>query len=171
VQQFTSAAAATRGSTRRTSRSPRPVVAKLGWGWASAGVTTYRLRTTPNNRAWCGRGALHWGDGHHKMSDLGGVGEAVHSRVKSSEQVCQHWRRMVRAGLLEKLMTKTRKSGSHEAAMLADSDIVSNTKSTAASDCSLRDAELAGVSGGRVTPGGGFPLGVVYKPGVTIKTR
>ena len=78
---------------------------------------------------------------------------------------------IVLAGSLEKLMTKTRKSGSHEAAMLSDSDIVPNTKSTAGSDCSLRDAELAGVSGGRVIPGGGFPLGVVYKPGVTIKTR
>jgi hypothetical protein len=79
---------------------------------------------------------------------------------------------MVRAELLEKLMTKTRKSGSHEPAMLSDSDIVSNRKSTGASGGSLSDAELTAVSGGRIVtpttphtpPGGGFPIGVIYKP-------
>ena len=52
---------------------------------------------------------------------------------------------------MEKLMTKTRKNDSHEPAILSDSDIVSNAKSTGASVGSLRDAELTGVSGGWFT--------------------
>ena len=73
---------------------------------------------------------------------------------------------MVRAELPEKLMTKADKSGSHEPTMLSDTDIVS--KSIGASVRSLSDAELTAVSGGvntqTKTPGGGFPIGVIYKP-------
>jgi hypothetical protein len=67
-------------------------------------------------------------------------------------------------------MTRTRKDGSHEPAMLSDSDIVSNTKSTGASVRSLSDAELPAVSGGwayygwPAAGGGGFPIGRIYKP-------
>jgi hypothetical protein len=80
---------------------------------------------------------------------------------------------------MEKLMTKTRKEGSHEPATLSDLDIVSNTKSTRASTCSneLRNADLDIVTGGRVNtpiakiPGGTFPLGRVYVPTINIKTK
>jgi hypothetical protein len=67
--------------------------------------------------------------------------------------------------------TLTCQNGSHEPAMLSDSDIVSNAKSTGASAPSLSDAELTAVSGGWFywpwqthTPGGGFPIGRIYKP-------
>jgi hypothetical protein len=62
-------------------------------------------------------------------------------------------------------MTRTRKNSLHEPAMLSDSDIVSNTKSTGASIRSneLRDADLTVVTGGMF----GFPLGVIYRPGTS----
>jgi hypothetical protein len=65
-----------------------------------------------------------------------------------------------------------RKNGSHEPAMLSDSDIVSNTKSHGASPHSneLRDADLTVVTGGNIH-GGGFPIGVIYRPGPLVKTR
>jgi hypothetical protein len=63
---------------------------------------------------------------------------------------------------MEKIMSKTNDT----------SNLVTfenhDTKSTAASDGSLRDAELTDVSGGR---GAGFPIGQVYRPVITIKTR
>lgn len=81
--------------------------------------------------------------------------------------------------LLEKLMTNTRKCGSHEPAMLSDSDIVSNTKSTAASGGSLSDAALTAVSGGwwyygmpdSESRNDGFPIGRIYKPVMTAGNR
>lgn len=65
---------------------------------------------------------------------------------------------------------KLTKDASNEPAMLSDSDIVSNTKSTGASICSnkLRDADLDVVTGGA---GGNFPLGRIYVPTISIKTR
>jgi hypothetical protein len=73
---------------------------------------------------------------------------------------------------MEKIMTRTRKNSLHEPAMLSDSDIVSNTKSTGASICSngIRDADLTVVTGGNIH-GGGFPIGVIYRPGPLVKTR
>jgi hypothetical protein len=61
---------------------------------------------------------------------------------------------------MEKMMSKT--NDTSNLATLEDQD----AKSTAASDCSLRDAELTDVSGGRVYTGGGFPIGQVYRPTV-----
>jgi hypothetical protein len=58
-------------------------------------------------------------------------------------------------------------NGSHEPATLSDSDIISSTTSTRA----LRDADLSAVTGGATASGGGFPLGRIYVPTITIKTR
>jgi len=66
---------------------------------------------------------------------------------------------------MEKIMSKTKDTS--RPAAFEDHD----RKSAAAADGSLRDAELTDVSGGRSFPGGGFPLGQVYRPGNTIKTR
>ena len=62
-------------------------------------------------------------------------------------------------------------NGSREPAMLSDSDIVTNTKSTGASIRELQNADLNVVTGGtfvenhhRPPPGGGFPIGVIYRP-------
>jgi hypothetical protein len=74
----------------------------------------------------------------------------------------------------ERFMTgKLTKNASREPATLSDSDIVSNTKSTGASICSngVRDADLTVVTGGSKVSGGGFPIGVIYRPGPDIKTR
>ena len=71
----------------------------------------------------------------------------------------------------------TCQNGSHEPATLSDSDIVSSARSTGASIRELRDAELTVVTGGRINtpithvPGGGFPLGRIYVPTITIKNR
>ena len=62
----------------------------------------------------------------------------------------------------------TCQNGSHELAMLSDSDIVSNTKTTGASIRELRDAELTVVSGAKI-PGGTFPLGRIYVPTIRIR--
>jgi hypothetical protein len=64
-------------------------------------------------------------------------------------------------------------NASDEPATLSDSDIVSNTKSTGALISSLRDADLDVVTGGWLAcagwyakiPGGGFPIGRIYRPG------
>jgi hypothetical protein len=67
----------------------------------------------------------------------------------------------------------TGKNGSHEPTTLSDSDIVSSTRSTRVSIRSneLPDADLTVVTGGNKSiPGGGFPLGTVYRPG-SIHTR
>ncbi len=65
----------------------------------------------------------------------------------------------------------TCQNGSHEPATLSDSDIVSSARSTGASIRELRDADLSVVTGARGVPGGGFPLGRIYVPVPTIKTR
>jgi hypothetical protein len=67
---------------------------------------------------------------------------------------------MVRAAWMEKIMSKTKDTS--RLATFEDHDM----KSTAASDCSLQDAELTDLSGGRVYTGGGFPIGQVYRPTV-----
>jgi hypothetical protein len=59
---------------------------------------------------------------------------------------------------MEQIMSKTNETS--KLAVLEDHD----TKSTAASNCSLRDAELTDVSGGSVATGH-FPIGYVYRPG------
>jgi hypothetical protein len=66
-----------------------------------------------------------------------------------------------------------RENGSHELAMLSDSDIASNTQSHRASIDELRDADLTVVTGGWIPhfPGGGFPIGRIYKPVLVISTR
>jgi hypothetical protein len=66
----------------------------------------------------------------------------------------------------------TCQNGSQEQAILSDSDMVSSTKSTGASNRSneLRDADLDVVTGGTV-PKGGFPIGQIYRPTIDIKTR
>jgi hypothetical protein len=75
---------------------------------------------------------------------------------------------------MERLMTGKliRKNASHEPATLSDSDIVSSTRFTGASIRSneLRDADLTVVTGGS-KPGGGFPIGQIYRPDIHIRTR
>jgi len=66
---------------------------------------------------------------------------------------------------MEKIMTKT--NDTSNIATFEDHDM----KSTAASDSWLRDAELTNVSGGQVQHAGGFPIGQVYRPTISVKTR
>ena len=46
-------------------------------------------------------------DGHHEMSDPGADSELGHGSGKSVGPVYSHQRRMIRAGLMEKIMSKT----------------------------------------------------------------
>jgi hypothetical protein len=72
-------------------------------------------------------------DGHHEMSDLAAAGELVHRGGEGTKPVWVHRRWMVRAGLREKIMSKTMRN--------SESRQVRETRE-------LRDDELALVNGG-----------------------
>jgi hypothetical protein len=57
------------------------------------------------------------------MSDLGAASEPVHSGSESVEPVWPHRRRIVRAGLMEKIMSKSNDSSKLDHDTLADSEL------------------------------------------------
>jgi hypothetical protein len=76
-------------------------------------------------------------DGHHKMFDLGDVGEPRHSAAESVAPVWSHQRRMVRRCLMENMMRKTN-----------DTSRLEDQRPLGDSDRPLRDSELDAVNGG-----------------------
>jgi hypothetical protein len=89
------------------------------------------------------RASIRECDGHHEMSDLGAAGEPVHSGSESVAPVWPHQQRMVRADLMEKIMSK-----SNDSSKLGRTTPTPDLGGAATSTVRLRDDELQEVSGG-----------------------